>query len=96
MGCSFAASSANTTGIYSHSPPSPRITAIPVIFLAAQWWNPSRTFSISPVTTQLSLLYISTDCATALYIIPRDRTVALVFVSTLSIIPHSLCAFLRF
>ena len=55
-----------------------------------------RTFSISYITTQLSLQYKSTNYATALYIIPRARTVAPVFARILAITPHQLCAFFRF
>ena len=84
MGCSPADSSAATTRVYYHSPPAPRVSVIPVIRLAARWWNPSSNFSIDPVTTQLSLTYSSTAWSTALYIIPRDRNVAPVFSNT----PH--------
>ena len=83
MGWSPAVSISAATGVYSLSLPAPHIDVIPVIRLADQLWNTLKTFSISPVTTQLSLLYISTDYATALYIIPWTRTVALVFASTL-------------
>ena len=61
IGCSPAASSAATTGRYFQSQLAPRVTVIPVIHLAYQWWNPSKTFSIYHVTTQLSLAYISND-----------------------------------
>ena len=61
MGCSPAAPSSAATGGYSHSPPSPHVAVIPRICRAYQWWNPYRTFSIIPITNQLSLTYSSTD-----------------------------------
>ena len=61
MGCKPAASSAATTGGYSHYPSTPRVAVIPVIRLASWWWNPYGTSSITPITTQLSLLYSITD-----------------------------------
>ena len=76
VGCSPADSSDANTGGYSQSLPTSRVTIIPVIFLVAWWQNPSRTFSISPVTTQLSLTYSRTDWATTLYTIPWSHTVA--------------------
>ena len=48
-------------GGYSHSPPAARVAVIFVICLDARWRNPPRKFSIVPVTTQLSQLYISTE-----------------------------------
>ena len=42
---------ASTTKGYSHYPPDPCFSVIPVICCAAQWWNPSKTLGISPVTT---------------------------------------------
>ena len=83
-----AASIASTTEGYSHYMPGPCFPVIPMIRRAARWRNPSRTLRISPVTTQISLTYNSTNCVTALYIIPRARTVATIFASTLTIIPH--------
>ena len=81
MGISIASSSATTTGGYDHSLLAPHVTVTPAIRLAAQWRNPYRAFSIDPLTTQLSLPYSSTNLATALYIIPQDRTVAPIFTS---------------
>ena len=78
------------TGGNSNSPPAPCVSVIPMIYLYAQWWNPSKTFRTPPVTTHISLLYKSTNCITILYIIPRAGTVAPVFASTLLIIPHTL------
>ena len=86
MGFIPATSIAAAAGGYSHSPPSPRISVVPMILLDDQWWNPSSSFTISPVTTQLSLLYIITDWSTSLYIIPRVRTVAPIFANTLVIV----------
>ena len=60
MGCIPTDSGAVPTRGYSHSLSAPRVDVIPVIRLAARWWNPYRTFSVSPVTTQISLLYNST------------------------------------
>ena len=87
MGCSTAASSAATTGVYYQSLPAPHVAVIPVIRLVARCWNPSSTFIISPVTTQLLLPYSSIDWVTALYIIPRSHTFAPVFSNTLAITP---------
>ena len=44
------------TGGYYHYPISALQAVIPAIHQAALWWNPSSTFSISPITTQLSRL----------------------------------------
>ena len=96
MGWSPVASNDVITESYSHSLPAPCIAITPVIRLSDRWCNPSKTFRIYPVTTQILMTYRSTDCVTALYIIPRARTVSPVFVSTLTIIPHRLCAFLGF
>ena len=90
MGWSPAASIASTTKGYSHSPPAPRFVVFPIIRHAARWWNPSRTLSISPITTHLLLTYKITYCATALYIAPRACTVAPVLSITLATIPHRL------
>ena len=81
---------ASTTEGYSHSLPDPRFAVIPLICHAAQWWNPSRTLTISPFTTHIFLPYNITDSGTALYIIPRVRTVAPVISITLATIPHCL------
>ena len=54
------ASSASSTGGQSHSPLVVCCAAIPTIFLTVQWCNPSRTFSMDPVTTQL---FITTPTA---------------------------------
>ena len=96
MGCISVASSAVTTGGYYHYYPIPHVAIIPVIRLYTQWWNPSRTFSILPVDTQISLPYSSTNQSTALYIIPRDWIITSVFANTLAIIPHRLFNFFRF
>ena len=64
MGWIPANSIASTTKGYSHSPPAPRFSIIPVIHYAAQCWNPSRTLSISPVTTHILLMYKSTNLST--------------------------------
>ena len=95
MGCSPAASSSATTGRYSHSPTAPHAAVIPMIRLSTRWWNPYGTFSIIPVTTQLSLIYSSTDWATDLYIIPISHTVAPIFANTLTIIPHRHSQFIQ-
>ena len=47
---------------YSHSLPAPHFAVILVICHAARWWNPFRTLRISPITTQILLLYNITDC----------------------------------
>ena len=86
---------AATTEGYYHSPHTPRVVVIHVIHLIDRWRNPSNTFRIPPVTTQISLLYRSNNCTTALYITPRDLTVDTVFISTLAIMTHRLCAFRR-
>ena len=52
--------------------------------------KPIQDLQHLPCRHQLSLPYISTDCATALYIIPRDHTIAPAFIINLEIIPHSL------
>ena len=96
MGYSPAASSASITGGYHHSLPAPHIVVIPVIRLSGRWWNPYRTFSITPGTTQLSLPYSITTQYTALYIMPRARTVATVFANNLAITPHHIYGFFRF
>ena len=96
MGWIPMASIASTTERYSHSPPTPRFSVIPVIYCAVQWWKPSSTLSISPVTTHISLTYKITDCTTALYIYPQVCTGAPVLSITLSTIPHRLRAFRRF
>ena len=57
MGCSPAASTTSSTNGYFHSPPAPRFSVIPVIRCVAQWCNSIRTLGISPVTTQILLLY---------------------------------------
>ena len=72
---------------YSHSPPAPRFAVILVIRRSVWWWNPSRTLIISPITTQISIPYNITDCATAFYIASRACTVAPVFSSNLTTIP---------
>ena len=79
---------ASTTGEYSHSPSSTRQAVIPAIRRSNILWSPSNTFNIAPVTTQLSLPYSSTVCATTLYNIPRALTVSPLFVNTFYIIPH--------
>ena len=61
MGWIPAASIYSTNEGYPHYPPNPLFAVIPVIRHAAWWWNPSRNLSISPVTTQLLMLYKSTD-----------------------------------
>ena len=91
-----AASIDSTTKGYSHSPPAPRFAIILVIHRAARWWISSRTLSISPTNTQISLPHKSTDCATALYINPQDRTVAPVLSSTLVTITHNFQNFCMF
>ena len=96
MGWIPSASIVSTIEGYSHSPPALRFSIILVIYCAARWQNPYRTLSISPVTTQLSLPYKITDCATAFYIAPGARTVATVLSSTLATIPHRLQDLLRF
>ena len=83
-------------GGYSYYSSGTCFAIIPVICLDAQCWKPSRTFNIAPITTQLSLLYIITDCATDLYINPRARTVSVVFINTLEIISHCLFTLFRF
>ena len=83
-----AAFIASTNEGYSHSPPALRFPVIHVIHCAAPWWNPATTLRISPVITQLSLPYNSTDSATAFYIAPQAHTVAPVISSTLATMPH--------
>ena len=70
-----------TTGGNYHSLSSPCVAIIPVILLDARLRNPSRIFSIPPVTTLLSLPYNITNCSTALYIILRAHNVPPVFSS---------------
>ena len=96
MGWSPVFSIAFNTKGYSHSSPVPLFSVIPVICRAARWWNPSRTLSISPFTTQLLLTYKITYSATALYISPWSCTVAPILSITLATIPHSLRSFRRF
>ena len=83
-----AASIASAIRGYSHSPSFALQSTIPAILRADLWLNPSSTFSVSPITTELSLPYGSKVYATALYIIPWDRIIYPVFVSALDIIPH--------
>ena len=90
MGWSPTASIDFTTKGYYHYPPASRFDVSPLIHHVARWWNPSRTLSISPVTTKLSLPYKSTNCATNLYISPEARTVAPIIYCTLATIPHHL------
>ena len=53
----------------------------------------SRTLSIAPVITQLSLLYNNTNCKTALYRISLSYTIALVFDITFPTTTHRLRVF---
>ena len=84
-----------TKGQYQY-PFASRLAIIPVICRAAWWWNPPRTSSISPVTSQLLIPYKSTECSTALYIDLRACTVAPVLYSTLANISHRLWYLRRF
>ena len=88
IGHSPTVSRASTTGGHSHFPLSVRRAVIPAKLLATQWRNPSSTFSMAPVTTQLSIPYNNTDYTTDLYNIPLARTVAPVFVTTFPTIAH--------
>ena len=90
MGWITTASIYSITGGYSQSPPAPHFSVSPMIRCAARCWNPSRTLSISPATTQIYLRYKITDCATALYVAPRDRTVSPVHSITLDNNPQRL------
>ena len=56
-----AVSSASDIGGHSQSLLVICCAVIPVIILAAQLWKPYITFSMSPITTQLSLLYSNTN-----------------------------------
>ena len=87
MGWIPAASTVSSTEGYYYSPPAPCFSVIPMIRRAARWWKHSRTLSISPITTYLSLSYKSTNCATTLNIAPLARTVAPVVFITLANIP---------
>ena len=91
-----AAYIASTTKGNYHSIPAPHFAVIPVICRAAQWWNPSRTLRIYPITTQILLPYRRTKYAIDLYIAHRACNVAPVLYSTLSSIPHRLRYFSRF
>ena len=95
IGWITAASITSTTEGYYQSLPDPLFAVILVICHAAQCQNPSRTLNISPVSTHLLLPYKSTDCATALYIAPRDCTIDPVLSSTLVSIYHRFRAFHR-
>ena len=53
MGFGPADSTDTSTGRYYHSLTAPHVAFIPMICLASRLWNPSKNFSISPVTTQL-------------------------------------------
>ena len=57
---------ASSTRGYSHSLSSARREVIPAILQDDWWWKLYKDFSITLVTTQLSLPYSSTVCATAL------------------------------
>ena len=70
-----AASITSSIRAYPHYLSSARPAVITEIWQAALWWNPYNIITISNVTTQLALPYIITICATALYIIPRARTI---------------------
>ena len=88
---------ASDTGGHSHFPLIVRRIVIPVIIFATQWWNPSGTFSMDPVTTQISLPYNNTNCKTDLYITPpHAHTVAPVFIITLRTIYQRCRAWRRF
>ena len=76
MGLRPTFSIASTTDGYSYYAHAPCFSVIPVIHRSSRLWKPSRTKRISPVTTQLFLLYKSTKCTTALYIFPCYHTVA--------------------
>ena len=79
IGYRATVSSASSTEGHFYSLTIVRCAIIPVTLLANQWWNPSRTLSTSPITTQLPPPYHSTYYTTTLYIIPPARTVAPVF-----------------
>ena len=96
MGWIPADSVASSTYGSSHSLPALHFAVIPVIRCTERWWNDVSTLSISQATTQLLLLYNSTDCAMALYITPRACIVAPILSSTLDIMPHRLQALRRF
>ena len=89
MGWIPETSIASTTKSYSHSPPAPRFSVGPIIRHAAWWWKPSRTLRISSVTTQIFLLYNSTNCSTSLYISHQYRTVSPILSITLDNVPHT-------
>ena len=67
-----------------------------MIHRADRWWNPSRTLSISPVATQLLMLFKSTNRATDLYIVPQARTVDPILSIILATITRLLRYFYRF
>ena len=90
-----AASTVSATGGYSHYLSSFLWAVIIAILQAALWWNPSSTFSIYPVITQLSLPYVSKFCANNFCSIPKARNDAPVYVITLDMIPHHIWAFRR-
>ena len=92
---SLASSIASSNRGYYRFQSSTQPSVITVVRRAALWWNPSSTIIIAPVTTQLSLPYSTTFCATAFYGTPWARTVAPVFISTSGINPHYLQDFCR-
>ena len=96
IGWSPVESIVSSTAGYAHSPLAPRFAVIPMIHCTARWWYTIRNLSISPVTTELSLPYSNTNFSPALYISPRDRTVAPIISRTLDIIPHRLQNLRRF
>ena len=79
-----ADSIASTLEGYYQYLPAHCSTVILMIRRTARWWKPSTTLRIYPNTTQLLILYKITGCATALYISPRDCTVAPVHSRTIA------------
>ena len=96
MGLIPVDSISSTTEGYYQSMPAPSFTFTPVICCSSRWWKPYRTLSISSITNQILLLYKSTDCDTALYIVTRTRTVAPALSTNLATIPHCLRYLQRF
>ena len=74
-------SNASSTYEHFHTSSRTRQSDMSDILWATLWWNPSITFNIASVTTQLLIPYINTVCTTALCFIAHAQTVSPVFVS---------------
>ena len=72
-----------------------RFAVIPVIYMYAQWWNPSMTFNIAPVITQLSLNYSITD-VTQMYSVVWNQSVLLIIENMSVVVNFTVCFFTEY